>query len=104
MESASNEISIKVTIEDRHYPLKIDAVEEEFVRSAAKRVNERSKFYQENFSVKDKQDSLALAALDFAVEMASMRHHTEIQNNLFNDKFNRFQKLLDDAILTAGEQ
>ena len=45
LDSAQNEISIKVTIGDRQYPLKIDAAEEESVRKAAKLINEKSKFY-----------------------------------------------------------
>lgn len=62
------EISIKVVIGDRQYPLKISLSEEENIRKAAKLVNERSKYYTENFSVKDKQDALAMTALECATE------------------------------------
>ena len=62
------EISIKVLIGDRQYPLKISSSEEENVRKAAKLVNDRSKFYTENFSVQDKQDAIAMSALEFASE------------------------------------
>ena len=62
------EISIKVLIGDRQYPLKISSEEEENVRKAAKLVNDRSKFYSENFSVQDKQDAIAMSALEFASE------------------------------------
>lgn len=62
------EISIKVLIGDRQYPLKISSEEEENVRKAAKLVNDRSKFYTENFSVQDKQDAIAMSALEFASE------------------------------------
>lgn len=62
------EISIKVLIGDRQYPLKIAASEEENVRKAARLVNDRSKFYTENFSVQDKQDAMAMSALEFASE------------------------------------
>ena len=62
------EISIKVLIGDRQYPLKISSGEEENVRKAAKLVNDRSKFYTENFSVQDKQDAIAMSALEFASE------------------------------------
>lgn len=62
------EISIKVLIGDRQYPLKISSNEEENVRKAAKLVNDRSKFYTENFSVQDKQDAIAMSALEFASE------------------------------------
>jgi cell division protein ZapA (FtsZ GTPase activity inhibitor) len=42
------EISIKITISDRIYPLKVNVEEEEIVRRAAKIINERIKDYQEN--------------------------------------------------------
>lgn len=98
MESAANEISIKVTIGDRQYPLKIDSSEEEFVRSAAKLINEKAKFYQESFSVKDKQDSLAMAALEFATEMLSANHEKTTRTDLLDNKLTRFQQLIDSAL------
>lgn len=98
MEHAANEISIKVTIGDRQYPLKIDAAEEEFVRSAAKLINEKAKFYQENFQVKDKQDSLAMAALFFASEMLSTQREKETRTNFLDQKLTRFQQLIDSAL------
>jgi len=68
MKVEQKEISIKVLIGDRQYPLKISSEEEENVRKAAKLVNDRSKFYAENFSVQDKQDTIAMSALEFASE------------------------------------
>ncbi len=97
MDSAGNEISIKVTIGDRQYPLKIDPQEEEFVRKAAKLINEKAKFYQENFSVKDKQDSLAMAALEFASDVLSMNKNQDTDQDLFDRKISYFQQLIDDA-------
>lgn len=68
---AGNDISIKVNIGDRVYPLRIQAKEEEYVRKAAKLLNEKMGFFNSNFSVKDKIDGLAMAALEFAVDALS---------------------------------
>lgn len=65
---AANDISIKINIGDRVYPLRIQAKEEEYVRKAAKLLNEKMGFFNSNFSVKDKIDGLAMAALEFAVD------------------------------------
>jgi cell division protein ZapA (FtsZ GTPase activity inhibitor) len=65
---AVQDISIKVNIGDRIYPLKIQAKEEEYVRKAARLLNEKMGFFNSNFSVKDKIDGLAMAALEFAVD------------------------------------
>lgn len=65
------ELSIKVTIAERQYPLKIQATDEENVRKAAWKVNERLKEYVEKYAVADRQDALAMIALEFATEYFS---------------------------------
>jgi cell division protein ZapA (FtsZ GTPase activity inhibitor) len=65
---SEQEISIKVNICNRFYPLRIKTSEEEGVRTAAKTINDRAQFYIENFSVQDKQDALSMVALEFASE------------------------------------
>lgn len=59
-------LSIKVMIANRVYPLTVDASEEAQVREAAQLVTEKVKLYEKSFAVKDKQDLLAMAALDYA--------------------------------------
>jgi cell division protein ZapA len=60
------EISIKINIADRVYPLKINSEDEENVRKAAKLVNDRLKEFQENYAVRDKQDLLSMCVLQIA--------------------------------------
>ncbi|MCB9263154.1 MAG: cell division protein ZapA [Flavobacteriales bacterium] len=98
MESAENEIAIKVTIGDRVYPLTIQSDEEEVLRKAAKLINEKAKFYQSNFSVKDKQDALALAALEFASEMLGNEHNEDSNTLQLERKISYFQQILDNAM------
>ena len=74
------ELSIKVTIANRVYPLKINDSEEENIRKAARLINEKAKEYEENFSVRDKQDLLAMAALQFASE--SLNGSNKISSDL----------------------
>ncbi len=61
-----SEISIKVNIGSRVYPLTVKAEEEENVRKAAKLINDNIKNLEENYAVKDKQDLLAMTALEYA--------------------------------------
>lgn len=65
-----SEISIKLNIGNRTYPLTIQAHEEETIRQAAKLVNDQVKHLQENYAVKDMQDLLAMAALQVASKAA----------------------------------
>lgn len=60
-------LKIKVTIGDRVYPLTIKSEgEEEGVRKAVKKINDLIKKFEENYEVRDKQDVLAMCALQFA--------------------------------------
>lgn len=61
-----SDLSIKVSIAGRVYPLTINRSEEESVRLAAKRIEDSIKLFQQNYAVKDKQDLLAMTALQLA--------------------------------------
>jgi cell division protein ZapA len=91
---SEQEISIKVNICDRFYPLRIKTSEEEGVRSAVNRINERAKHYNQNFSIQDKQDALSMVALEFA----SGQNKTIAESNDFktlNTKLKRLEQLLE---------
>jgi cell division protein ZapA (FtsZ GTPase activity inhibitor) len=92
---ASNDISIKVNIGDRVYPLRIQATEEEYVRKAAKLLNEKMGFFNSNFSVKDKIDGLAMAALEFAVD-ALNKSNENIQYQHQVPDFSQIETELND--------
>ncbi len=61
-------LSVKVSIANRTYPLRITKDEEEKVLQAAQSVNKCVKEFEENYAVKDKQDLLAMCSLQFASE------------------------------------
>lgn len=58
-----SEISIKVTIAGRTYPLTIAAADEHRIRTIEKKLESTFNSFQEAYAVKDKQDLLAMAAL-----------------------------------------
>ncbi|MDP3311884.1 cell division protein ZapA [Lutibacter sp.] len=60
-------LKIKVTIAGRVYPIKIkNENEEEGMRKAAKKINDLVAKFETNYAVNDKQDVLAMCALQFA--------------------------------------
>ena len=61
-------LSLKVSIANRTYPLRITHEEQEKVLQAAENINKRIKDFEDNYAVKDKQDLLAMSALQFASE------------------------------------
>lgn len=58
-----SEVSIKVTLAGRTYPLTVKSEEEAGIRSAEQSIEESIQVFQQNYAVKDKQDLLAMAAL-----------------------------------------
>lgn len=59
-------LKIKLSIADRVYPLTIDPAQEEGLRKAAKNIEQLAKKFEQNYAVRDKQDVLAMCALQFA--------------------------------------
>ena len=64
-----DKLAIKVQIAERFYPLKIERREEERIRKAAKLINDRLLQYKQRYTDKDPQDFLAMAALQFVIQL-----------------------------------
>jgi len=93
-----NQLSIKVTIADRVYPLTIAAEEEEGIRKASENINAVVKEYQSAYAVKDKQDLVAMAALKFATEqLTADKNSVTLDQSVFStleDIKNNIEKVL----------
>jgi len=63
-----DKLKIKISIADRVYPLTVDPSQEEGLRSASKKIDAMIKQFEENYAVRDKQDVLAMCALQFAAQ------------------------------------
>ena len=66
-------LKIKLTIADRVYPLTIDPVQEEGLRKAAKHIENLIKQFEKNYAVRDKQDVLAMCALQWASQLEKLK-------------------------------
>ncbi len=89
------EISIKINIAERIYPLTIGAEEEEIVRRAAKMINERIKEFQENYAVKDKQDLLSMCVLHYATSTIKAEKKVSTTDTDIADQVYQLDALLD---------
>ncbi|KAA3439726.1 cell division protein ZapA [Rufibacter hautae] len=63
-----SELSIRIKIADREYPMRVNEDEEERLRQAGKYLNERLRMFREEFGIHDKQDLLAMIALETAAD------------------------------------
>jgi cell division protein ZapA len=79
----AEKIKIKVTIANRVYPLNINSAnEEEGMRKAAKRINDLVARFEQDYAVNDKQDVLAMCALQFAsaLEINAINNDDDVKN------------------------
>lgn len=66
----SQKLKINVVIAGRTYPLSVNNTkEEEGMRKAASSINQLITKFEQNYAVSDKQDVLAMAALQFAAKL-----------------------------------
>lgn len=94
-----DELSIKVNIADRFYPLSVTAEQEEQVRKAAKLINDKLKLFEKQFSVKDKQDILSMCALELATELIKLQDKPLIEDNGLSEELKVIQNLLKEVSL-----
>lgn len=83
----SEPLKIKLSIADRVYPLTVNPSQEEGLRRATKKIEEMIKQFEQNYAVRDKQDVLAMCALQFAAQTEQ-----KIVNNV-NDQAEVEEKL-----------
>lgn len=92
-------LKIKLSIADRVYPLTISANQEEGLRKAAKSIDDLIKQFEKNYAVRDKQDVLAMCALQFASKIeqkgidkeqdqTELEHRLKALDTIVKDKLN----------------
>jgi len=91
-------LKIKISIADRVYPLTINPQEEEGVRKAAKSIEYLIKQFEQSYAVRDKQDVLAMCALQFATKVEQKRLDTQYNDIAVVQKVKELHKLLDDVV------
>ena len=92
-------LKIKVTIGDRVYPLTIrDESEEEGIRAAVNKINELIKKFEQSYEVRDKQDVLAMCALQFASQQEVKSVKENVVSEKVENKLRELSNLLDSHL------
>ena len=87
----SKKLKIKLTVADRVYPLTISPDQEASLRVSAKKIDEMTKQLEDNYAVRDKQDVLAMCALQYAAQLEN-----QLENNSTKDKpSNKINELIE---------
>lgn len=91
-----SELSIKLTIAGRTYPLTIKREEEEMIRKAAKSIDDQVNKFGANYAVKDKQDLLAMTALQLATRNLSLPDESD--NSQLDSDLTEIDQLLNEHL------
>lgn len=95
----SNQLKIKISIADRVYPLTILPEQEEGLRRAAKKIEAMIKQFEQSYAVRDKQDVLAMCALQFAAQTEQNTIDQNSEIHLAEDKLKTLNALLDKHLV-----
>jgi cell division protein ZapA len=93
-----DEISISLPIAERSYRLAIEKENEELFRKAAKLIESRIKEYSSSYAYKDKQDLLAMVALEYATRFLQSDRLWMEKEGHWKSKLEEIDKLLDDQL------
>ncbi|MFW5761023.1 MAG: cell division protein ZapA [Cyclobacteriaceae bacterium] len=94
----NGDLSIRIKIADREYPMKVAANNEEKIRIAGKIINDKLKNYREQFGIDDKQDLLAMVAFDCVVEKLHTEQHQHENESFVNEKLMSLNNLIAQEI------
>ena len=88
-----------MTLADRVYPMTITADQEASLRASAKKIDAMIKQLEENYAVRDKQDVLAMCALQYAAQLEKQSENKEVEGS-DSIKINEFIELIDLHLAT----
>ena len=91
-------LKIKLSIANRVYPLTIDPSQEEGLRKAAKSIDTMISKFENSYSVRDKQDVLAMCALQFANQVEQQSIDKVNENDNVKEKLEALNLRLDQHL------
>ena len=92
------ELSIKIRIGNRDYPMRVKAEDEERIRRAGKILNEKIKNYQNQFGIDDTQDLVAMVAFDCVAEKLKREDSAEAADDFSLGELSKLNRLISDSI------
>ena len=94
----SEKLKIKISIADRVYPLTVEPSQEEGLRSASKKIDAMIKQFEQSYAVRDKQDVLAMCALQFAAQVEQKQISKSQDNETNITRLQNLDKKLSELL------
>jgi len=93
-----SELAISLNIADRPYRLVVEKDHEEFFRKATRLIEKRIKEYSTNYAYKDKQDLLAMVALEYATSFLQDEELLKQQESRWKTKLAEVDQVLAEYL------
>jgi len=94
----AEQLKIKLSIANRVYPLTINPNQEEGLRKATKKIEAMISQFEQSYSVRDKQDVLAMCALQFAAQVEQKTIDKTMVNNDVHERLEALNELLHNHL------
>ncbi|MFC5044980.1 cell division protein ZapA [Aquimarina hainanensis] len=98
----TDKLKIKLSVADRVYPLTISPDQEEGLRKAAKKIEAMIKQFEQSYAVRDKQDVLAMCALQFAAQVEQKTIDKDNDMNEVTDRLILLNEMLQDKLSSSS--
>lgn len=93
-----SEFAISLNVADRPYRLVVEKDHEELFRKASRLVEKRMKDYSMNYAYKDKQDLLAMVALEYATSFLQDEELLKQQEGQWKTKLKEVDRVLAEYL------
>lgn len=91
----SDLLKIKLTIANRVYPLSVAPEQEASLRASAKKIEATILQLEKNYAVRDKQDVLAMCALQYAAQLELSKHQEHHNSSETEDKIKELIDMIE---------
>lgn len=94
-----SDLSIKIRVADRDYPMRVSPTEEERLRMAGRLLNDRIREFREQYGIQDKQDLLAMIALSTMADRLKVSKEKDGTDAALTERLSRLDQLLSSFVL-----
>ena len=88
-------LKIKLTIANRVYPLSVSPDQEASLRLSAKKIEATILQLEKDYSVRDKQDVLAMCSLQYAAQLEKFKNQGSFKSPSHDDKIEELIDMID---------
>ena len=92
------DLSIRLKIGNREYPMRVSQDDEERIRKAGSILNEKIKKYRDQFGIEDNQDLLAMVAFDNQVEKLKNQESSSSDQEFAVHQIEKINQIISEAL------